>query len=135
VACLVGSAKTAKDANLFGLADGMGQTVFNPPNVSGWKNNSYWLTTSAVSGRAAVAKKVASLMRANGGFDNLYAMSTGDAVDFAAATFSIAPLAAPTRSALIDAFAAERAAGNGNNKTSVTNLLTMVMLTGEMNVG
>ncbi len=135
VACLVASGKTSKDVNLFGLAEGMGQTVFNPPNVSGWKNNSYWMTTSALSGRAAVAKKVASLMRANGGFDNLYAMSTGDAVDFAAATFSIAPLAPSTRSALIDAFAAERAAMNGNNKASVTNLLTMVMLTGEMNVG
>ncbi|MCU1394975.1 MAG: hypothetical protein JWM34_3403 [Ilumatobacteraceae bacterium] len=135
VATLVASGQTSAAVGLFNLADGMGQKVFSPPNVAGWKNNSYWLTTSAVSGRATVAKKVASLMRANGGYDNLYAMSTGDAVDAAAAAFSIAPLGDPTRAALVNAFGQERSASNGSNKTSVTNLLTMVMLTGEMNVG
>jgi len=135
VALLVGSGKTSSAAGLYNLSAGMGQTVFDPPNVSGWKNNSYWLTTSAVSGRAAVAKKVAALMRANGGFDNLYAMSAADSVDYVADVFSVAPLSATTRSALIDAHAAERAASNGSNSRAVTNLLVMLMLSGEMNVG
>jgi uncharacterized protein (DUF1800 family) len=134
VALLVGSGQTSSAVGLFGLAEGMGQTVFNPPNVAGWKSNSYWLTTSAVSGRALVAKKVAALMRANNGFDNLYAMSTSDAVDTAADVFCVAPLTASTKTALVNTLAAERAATNGTNKTSVTNLLTMVMLSGEMNV-
>ena len=98
----------------------MGQTVFNPPNVSGWKANSAWLTTSALSGRAAVAKKVAGLMRANGGFDTLYAMSAADAVDTVASTFDVTPLSPVTRQALIDAHAAERAAPNGSNSRAVT---------------
>ena len=135
VALLVASAKTSGAVGLFGLAEGMGQMVFNPPNVSGWKSNSYWLTTSAVSGRAAVAKKLAALMRANGGFDNLYAMSAADSVDSVATLFDVAPLSPVTRQALIDAHAAERAASNSSNSRAVTNLLVMVMLCGEMNVG
>ncbi|MCU1368588.1 MAG: hypothetical protein JWL72_4244 [Ilumatobacteraceae bacterium] len=135
-ALLAGSALTSSAVSVYNYAEGMGQTVFNPPNVAGWKNNSYWLTTSAASGRATLAKRVAALMRANGGYDNLYALAPGDAVDFVAAAFSIAPLADSTRAALAAAFAAERAATpTTTSKTSVTNLLTMVMLTGELNVG
>jgi uncharacterized protein (DUF1800 family) len=33
----------------------MGQALFDPPNVAGWKNNAYWLTTSAMSARADLA--------------------------------------------------------------------------------
>jgi uncharacterized protein (DUF1800 family) len=35
--------------------DKMGQALFDPPNVAGWKNNAYWLTTSAMSARASLA--------------------------------------------------------------------------------
>jgi uncharacterized protein (DUF1800 family) len=35
--------------------DKMGQAIFDPPNVAGWKNNAYWLTTSAMSARADLA--------------------------------------------------------------------------------
>ena len=92
------------------------------------------MTTSAISGRANVAKKVATLLRANGGFDSLYALSVPDAVDFVTNYFGISPVAATTRQALIDAHQAERAAANGSNTKAVTNLLIMTMLTGEMNV-
>ena len=135
VALLAGSGLTSNAVGLLNLADGMGQTVFNPPNVAGWKNNGYWLTTSALSGRANVAKRVASLMRANNGFDNLYLMAVGDAVDFVAKTFSVYPLADSTRTALMNEFQTERAAPDGSKSRSVTNLLVLVMLSGEMNVG
>ncbi len=135
VALLYHSGRTAKSVGLFDLAERMGQMVFDPPNVSGWRNNGYWMTTSALSGRAAVAKKVASLMRENGGFDNLYALSTGESVDFVANHFCIAPLAPTSRQSLMAAFGAERAAANGSNSRAVSNLLIMVMLCGEMNVG
>jgi uncharacterized protein (DUF1800 family) len=135
VSLLVASGQPSAAVGLYDYADRMGQMVFEPPNVSGWRNNGAWLSTSALSGRAAVAKKVASLMRANGGYDNLYAMSAADAVDTVANVFGIAPLATTTRSSLIDALASERSASNGSNSKAVTNLLIMTMLTGEMNVG
>lgn len=36
----------------------MGQAPFHPPNVSGWKQNAYWLSTSANWGKAAFALQV-----------------------------------------------------------------------------
>lgn len=134
VAILAQTGLTAASIGLFNYADGMGQKLFEPPNVAGWKSNSYWMTTSALSGRANVAKKVASLLRANGGFDQLYAMSVTEAVDHVIAYFGLTPLAAMSRQALIDAHQAERGASNGSNSRAVTNLLIMTMLTGEMNV-
>jgi uncharacterized protein (DUF1800 family) len=125
---------TAGAVNAFGYGDRMGQMIFDPPNVAGWKSNNAWLTTSALSGRANVAQKVASLLRANGGFDGLYAMSVPDSVDHVINYFGLAPMSAVSRQALIDAHQAERAASNGSNTKAVTNLLIMTMLTGEMNV-
>ncbi len=135
VAILAHSGLTCSSVGLFDFGERMGQRVFDPPNVAGWKNNGYWMTTSALSGRAGFAKKVTSLLRANNGFNNLYALSTAQAVDSVAGYFGIAPLANSTRATLIDAFASERAASNGSNYNAVSSLLTMVMLTGEMNVG
>lgn len=134
VSLLALTGQTAAAVNVFSYGDRMGQTIFDPPNVAGWKSNSYWMTTSALSGRANVAKKVASLMRANNGFDGLYAMSVTDSVDYVINYFALAPMAATSRQSLIDAHQAERSAANGSNSKAVTNLLIMTMLTGEMNV-
>ena len=71
VAILASSGLTSNAIGLYSLSDGMGQTVFNPPNVSGWKNNNYWMTTSARERTSQLSpRRSASLMRANGGFDN-----------------------------------------------------------------
>ncbi len=34
----------------------MGQQLFEPPNVSGWRPNEYWLTTSRLWARANWAR-------------------------------------------------------------------------------
>ena len=50
VACMRAVGMSADDANpQWWMAD-MGQQLFEPPNVSGWRPNEYWLTTSRVSG-------------------------------------------------------------------------------------
>ena len=36
-------------------AEDMGQAMFYPPNVSGWKINGYWVNASAVAARASFA--------------------------------------------------------------------------------
>ncbi len=132
VAIMAQTGLTSGAIGLQGYAERMGQMVFNPPNVAGWKSNGYWMTTSAVSGRAAVARRVATLLRANGGFDNLAAMSVDGAVDFVIAYFGLAPMATSSRTAVLNAYAAERS--SGTPARAATNLLIMTMLTGEMNV-
>ena len=133
VALMVHTGLTAAAIGIFNFGEGMGQRVFDPPNVAGWKSNNYWMTTSAVSGRANLAKKVAGLMRANNGWNQLYAMSSAAAVDTVAAQFGLT-LSALSRQVLVDAHSAERLASNGSVTKAVTNLLIMVMLTAEMNV-
>jgi hypothetical protein len=134
VALMAYSGLSSAGIGLYNYAERMGQTVFDPPNVAGWKNNTYWLTTSALSGRAAVAKRAATLMRANGGYDYLTGLSSADAVTSVATAFGLHPLPPATATALTNAYAAERGAANGSAAKANTNLLVMMMLTAEMNV-
>ncbi|MCU1361274.1 MAG: hypothetical protein JWN99_2563, partial [Ilumatobacteraceae bacterium] len=133
VSLMACSGQTATAINVFSFGDRMGQTIFDPPNVSGWKSNNAWMTTSALCGRANVAMKVASLLHPGGAFEPLYGMSVTASVDFVTAYFGLT-MAASSRQSLIDAHQAERAATNGNNVKAVVNLMIMTMLTGEMNV-
>ena len=34
----------------------MGQQLFYPPNVAGWKNNAYWVNSTALWARADFAR-------------------------------------------------------------------------------
>ena len=116
------------------MGDRMGQSLYNPPNVAGWKHNSYWLNTSALSARADIARGTTWHLRDNGGFDNLYDLSVPDAVDFVANYFGIAPLSTTSRNALINAHQAERASVAYDNWWAPTNLLTMTMLAPEFHM-
>ena len=49
---------TAEDANPQWYMDDMGQQLFEPPNVSGWRPNEYWLTTSRLWARANWARNL-----------------------------------------------------------------------------
>lgn len=81
----------------------MGKSLFNPPNVAGWKHNAYWLNTSALSGRAQVARGVTWHLRDNDGFANLGSLTTAAAVDYVATYFNMLPLSTTARNALIAA--------------------------------
>jgi len=116
------------------IGERMGQSLFNPPNVAGWKHNAYWLNTSALSGRAQVARGVTWHLRNNDGFANLSSLTTAAAVDFVADYFDIAPLSATTRNALIAAHQAERDAQRWVSWWAPTNLLTMAMLSPELHM-
>ena len=81
-----------------------GQTIFQPPNVSGWRPNSYWLNSSALSGRASLARTVADYLVTQPHFSP--PGTAAPAVDYAAAFFGISNNAwtTPTRTAMIDHF-------------------------------
>jgi hypothetical protein len=105
----------------------------DPPNVAGWKSNAYYLTTGSLSARANVARRVASQLRLNSGFNYLYAMTPADAVNNVATFFGVV-LAPTSRSAIIDSYSSDLAAVGWNKRLAVGNLLVTMMLTGEMNV-
>jgi uncharacterized protein (DUF1800 family) len=134
VAVMFHAGQTAQQLGLSWRAETMGQILFNPPNVAGWKANSYWLNTSALSGRANLAKSVANTLRKNGGFDFIYTMATDAAVDHVANYFGISNMSTVTRNALIAAHQAEKNTTKGNEWWAPTNLLTMVLICPEFHM-
>ncbi len=114
--------------------DGMGQTPFDPPNVAGWKSNGYWVTVSAMSSRAELARGITWHLRQNNGFAGLTALTPDAAIDSVAAQFGISPLSSVTRAAMKNYLLAQRAAEPWGGWWEPTNLLTMAMLAPEMHV-
>jgi uncharacterized protein (DUF1800 family) len=58
VAVMRGVNRPAADVNPQWYMAGMGQELFSPPNVSGWKPNGYWLSTAAASSRLTFGRNV-----------------------------------------------------------------------------
>ena len=134
VAVMFHAGQTAQSLGLSWRSESMGQILLNPPNVSGWRANGYWLNTSALSGRANLARQVSSRLRQNGGFDFIHTMATDAAVDHVASYFGITSMSAVTRNALIAAHQAEKNTTRGNEWWAPTNLLTMTMICPEFNM-
>lgn len=134
VALMYYTGVSADDLGVAWRGERLGQQIFQPPNVAGWKANGYWLTTSAINGRAQCARSVTWMLRQNGGFDDLNAMATDAAVDRVAEFFGVHPLSTVTRDALIAAQQAERNSSKWGSWWAPTNLLTMMMLTPEFHM-
>ncbi|MEX1105260.1 MAG: DUF1800 domain-containing protein [Ilumatobacteraceae bacterium] len=115
------------------MGERMGQSVYNPPNVAGWKANAAWLNTSALSARAQMVRGITWRLRLNGGFDYLHDLSVEAAVD-SVATFFALSLSTTSRNALIASHRAERSVQTWKSYWSPTNLLTMAMLTPEFHM-
>ncbi len=85
-------------------AESTGQQIYQPPNVSGWRPNAYWLNTSALAGRADFARSMTWWLRDTGRpFEDgnvIYNKTVPDAVDYVAGFFGIYPLSTTTRNAL-----------------------------------
>ena len=58
VALLVATGRRSTVATPLWLMGGMGQRPFYPPNVSGWKHNSYWVNASAMAKRTETARSI-----------------------------------------------------------------------------
>jgi uncharacterized protein (DUF1800 family) len=112
--------------------EGMGQEPFNPPNVSGWRSNAYWVNTSAFSRRAEFARNVMWTMRNLDYWEDVSDLPIDTAIDRAAATFGIQPLSAATRNAIVAVLTADRAAREG--WVEPVHLMCMIMLAPEMHL-
>jgi uncharacterized protein (DUF1800 family) len=112
--------------------EGMGQEPFNPPNVSGWRPNAYWVNTSAFSRRAEFARSVMWTLRERNFWNDVPALPVDTVIDRAAQTFGIHPLSAPTRAAIAATLNADRAADEEWVET--VHLLTMTILAPELHL-
>jgi uncharacterized protein (DUF1800 family) len=108
--------------------DAMGQAPFYPPDVSGWKQNAYWISSSSYWARAGYVRYLTWLAqdrRILAGTDRL---TPAAAVTKAFDTFNIDSPSATTRAALEAWITAERAA---HGWAEQPNLITLSMLTPE----
>jgi uncharacterized protein (DUF1800 family) len=58
VALLVATGRRSSEATPLWLMEGMGQRPLFPPNVSGWKHNSYWVNASAMAKRTETVRSI-----------------------------------------------------------------------------
>jgi uncharacterized protein (DUF1800 family) len=131
VAVLSATGLKAEEVNPQWFFDRMGQEPFNPPNVSGWRLNAYWVNTSAFSGRAEFARNVMWELRKRETWDDIANQSIDAAIDRAATAFGIQPLSANTRTAISQALTTARNTPDFR-WAQVVYLLTMTMLAPEL---
>jgi uncharacterized protein (DUF1800 family) len=111
--------------------EGMGQKLFEPPNVSGWRLNDYWVNSSAWTGRAEFASHARWRFTDRGQYQAVKTMSPAAATDWMAANFGIHPLSAVSRTAIINWINSEA----DEPWTVEPGIVVMTMLTPEFHKG
>ena len=147
VACLKALNMTAADRNPQWWMDQMGQQLFYPPNVAGWKTNAYWLNSTALWARADFARNFTWKAHDNGFLMEItqrdltpqhqFVIPTQAAISLAFAKFgrdpAVAPVSPLVNGVLVNWLNAQRATESAPtyswNDWAAIDLTTMMMLT------
>jgi uncharacterized protein (DUF1800 family) len=130
------SAQVAQPWNM----DQMGQQFFYPPNVAGWKQNAYWIATTATWARMDYASNNIAWRARDAGFlsqiaardaQNNYLMTPAQAVQAAFDAFGIDAPSAATRAMLESWLTQQRALPNVWRNYQFENLTILMMLAPE----
>lgn len=78
----------------------MGQLPYSPPDVSGWRSNEYWLSTTAAAARADYAAHVAWKARGAGTLMETLGMTAPAAVEVALERFGVSGASTVTKNAI-----------------------------------
>jgi hypothetical protein len=125
---------TGDDADPQWYMDDMGQQLFEPPNVSGWRPNDYWLTTSRLWARANFARHLVWVKDVQHTLADIVDMSVADAVQHGFDFFGIDNASDHTRSKLEAWLTGQRGDKKAWGNWSFINLTTLLMLTPEFNL-
>jgi len=134
VALLRALSMTAEDANPQWWMGDMGQELFEPPNVAGWKNNAYWISTTALWARADFARYLTWTAHDDGFLSQVPSLPVSDAVQAAFDAFAIDAPSSATRAHLTSWLTAQRAAPGQWPDWQTINLTTLTMLSPEFNL-
>ena len=128
---------TAEHANPQWYMEDMGQQLFQPPNVSGWRPNEYWLTTSRLWARANWVANIIWQDGVNMTLSDIVIptpMSVPNAVQHGFDFFGIDNPSAHTRAKLEAWLTKQRADSNAWTNFQFRNLTTQLMLSPEFNL-
>lgn len=124
--------------------NGMGQTPFRPPNVAGWKQNEYWVSSSAVWAKSSFASGLRWNQYQGGVLDHIderhtdgpnrgqYLITPAASVQAALDHYGIGDASAATRTALEQFVIAERASSRWAERAG---LLYLTLLTPDFQMG
>jgi uncharacterized protein (DUF1800 family) len=113
VAALQATGLPVAKANPQWWMENANQVLFNAPNVAGWGQNAYWLSTSAAWGRSGFASNLRWLARDAGVLASTLTATPAQAVQQAFAKFGITEPSPTTRAALEAYVTRARAEGDG----------------------
>lgn len=112
--------------------EGMGQVLYDPPNVAGWKQNGYWVSTSGYWSRAAWGRYCRWVASERGVFQGVAGLNAAAAVQSAFDRFGVVDASPATRAGLEAWCNREKAARR--DWTIQPNILLLTMLTPDVNV-
>ena len=113
----------------------MGQELYNPPDVSGWRHNEYWLSTAASSVKFDLANHCTWTLSNQGRhpFATSTSLTPEALVQRGLDLFEIHEPSTATRQALLDWVARQRAANQA--WAEPTQFLVLLMMTPDLQVG
>lgn len=109
----------------------LGQAAFKPPNVAGWKQNEYWMTSSGMWAKAQYASTIRWRSYNKGAFSSIGQLSANDAAKHALDFFGIYAPSAKTLEVVQQFVQANRAQGSAGNWAERAGLLFIPILTPE----
>jgi uncharacterized protein (DUF1800 family) len=116
---------------------GLGQVPFQPPNVSGWRQNGYWVTSTAAWAKLNFASRIryhaakrddivqaGEILSYN---PKVYRFTPAQSADLALHNFQLGPIDPTGRQKLIDYVGSVRASQHGWSERYGTMLLTLLL--------
>jgi uncharacterized protein (DUF1800 family) len=116
---------------------GLGQVPFQPPNVSGWRQNDYWITSTAAWAKLHLASRLrwhawkrddiidaSEIIRYN---PVVHRYTPDESVDKALWNFKVGPIAPSSRQRLIDYVDTVRASDHRWSERAGTMMLTLLL--------
>lgn len=129
-ACMRYSGIAPQDAHPEWYAEDMGQEIFNPPDVSGWKNNGYWISSGSFWARADFVRNLTWTANSSDPTKNKIVDERTDTVPMAVQRlfdhFGLTSASAATRTAMENWLTGERAVHGWAERV---NIFTLTMLT------
>ena len=116
---------------------GLGQVPFQPPDVSGWRQNDYWITSTAAWAKFHYASRLRYFAAKRDDLvgaqeilsynPKVYRFTPDQSADLAVANFDLGPIDGHGRQRLVDFVASVRASDHGWSERYGTMLLTLLL--------
>lgn len=129
VAAMKGTGVRSDVAHPEWFCEAMGQVPFDPPNVSGWRSNSYWISTSSTWAKESFANYLRWKVNETPLLQGIQRLSPADSVKTVLAQFGIDNAGPTTKTALQRYVERERATDRWAERP---NLIFLTMMCPEM---